>query len=255
MLRITMGGVQILGRPLDLSPRVEGLFVGPDGFEGWDDGTEARRETIERVADHGDFDVPTFQGSRVFSIDGHAFAWSERELAHLRHRVIGVGADGGRLKVTVEHQGQELWVWARRGGKPIFKDAGIRSGMLRGTFLVQMVAADPRKYGEVRDFPAGSAAIHYGNFPATPRLMVGAGSGGYTVTGPGGRVITVNSNAPAEAHSIDFVTGGLFNGAGGRVPNAITVYQPWSIPVGLPGVTATITGSRSLAQRVTETYI
>lgn len=254
MLRLQFGTVSILGRPDDFSSRVEGLFVGPDGFEGWDDGPEVRRESVERPGQHGEYDLPVFNGSRVVSVDGHALAWSDVELGHLRNRIMGVGADGQRLRLAVEHQGSTLWADVRRGSRPTFRDAGIRNGMMRARFALHVVAADPRKYGEVRDFAGGVGAVHYGNFPATPRLLIGAGSGGYTVTGPSGRVVTVGT-APAAAHYIDFTTGGLFNTAGVRQVGAITVYQPWSIPVGIPGVVATISGARSLTQRVTDTFI
>lgn len=255
MLRIRFEGAAevILGSPAGMLGRVQGLFVAPDGFDGWDDGGgESRRESVPRPAQHGEFDLPVFQGARVFSIDGWALAWSERELAQLRSVVTGIGATGDRFKVTVDHQGQTLWVGARRGPRPTFKDAGIRRGMHRARFLMQFVAADPRKYGESRDFAAGLPALHYGNFPATPLLRIGAGAGGYTVTGPNGRVITVSA-APAAAHEIDFATGGLYVG-GVRQVGAIATYQPWSIPVGAPGVVATITGARSLVQRVTDTF-
>ncbi|WEK60499.1 MAG: hypothetical protein P0Y60_14455 [Candidatus Microbacterium colombiense] len=254
MLRIHVDGVKILGHPEENERRPQGLFVARDGFEGWDDGTDARRESIARPSDHGDFDLPVYQSARVFSIDGHALARSETDLAQLRSQVTGVGAAGGRFRVSVDHQGETLWAWARRGGKPTFRDAGVRSGLLRARFLMQFVSADPRKYGDVTDFPAGQAAVHRGNFPATPRLMIGAGTGAYTVTGPGGRTIVV-ATAPAAAHYIDFVAGGLFTAAGVRQVGAITTYRPWGIPAGLPGVAATINGARTLSQRVTDTYI
>ncbi|WP_404474851.1 hypothetical protein [Microbacterium aerolatum] len=246
--------MQILSRPDDGPSRVEGLFVGPDGFNGWDDGVDVRRESVDRPGQHGEFDLPVFNGSRVISVDGHALAWSEYELGQLRNRVMGVGADGGRQVISVEHQGDTLHATVRRGSKPTFVDSGIRHGMHRARFALFLVAADPRKYGDVHEFPAGQVAINRGNFPATPRLMVGAGSGGYTVTGPNGRQVVVGT-APAGAHYIDFVSGGLFTAAGVRQVGAITVYQPWTIPPGVPGVTATISGSRTLTQRVTDTYI
>lgn len=253
MLRVNAGGVEILGRPNDLHPRVEGLFFGPDGFNGWDDGADVRRESVERPGADGEFDLPVFLGSRVFSLEGHALAWSEPELAHLRSRVTGLGAAGGRLRFSVEHQGQVLWADARLGTRPTFKDAGIRSGMLQAKFFAQFVAADPRKYGEVHDFPGGTAAVNRGNFPARPQLLIGAGSGGYTVTGPDGRKVIVGT-APSAAHEIDFTNGGLYLG-GVRQTGAITTYQPWTVGPGLPGTVATISGSRSLVQRVTDTFI
>lgn len=255
MLSIQVDGVEILGRPRDGFSRVEGLFVGPDGFHGWDDGVDVRRESVERPAQHGDFDLPVFNGSRVISFDGHALAWSEEELGNLRNRIMGVCADGGRRPIAVAHQGQTLRATVRRGSKPTFVDAGVRHGMHRASFALFLVAADPRKYGESKDFPAGTVAVHRGNFHATPRLLIGAGAGGYTITGPNGRQIVVGGTAPAGDHYIDFAQGGLFTAAGVRVPGAMTVFQPWSIPVGKTGATASITGARSLIQRVTHTYI
>lgn len=253
MLRISADGVDIFGRPLEVHPRAEGLFVGPGGFNGWDDGGgEVRREAVPRPAAIGEFDMPVYEGAMVFSVDGHALAYDPPTLGHLRDRVTGLGYGGRRFRVVVEHQERELWTWCRRGARPKFDDAGIRHGLHRGEFLLQFVAPIPRKYGEARDFAAGETAFHRGNESAVPLLLIGAGAGGYTVTGPGGRVVTV-STAPAGAHQIDFATGGLFlNGV--RQVGALSVYQPWSVPPGLPGVTATISGARTLTQRVTDTY-
>ena len=257
MLRIRIGSTIILGRPDDTKPRVEGLFVAPDGFTGWDDGGgDIRRESVPRPAEHGEFDLPVFQGSRVFSIDGWALAWSERELGQLRSVVTGIGATGDRVKVTVDHQGQTLWAMARRGAKPTFKDTGVRYGLHRARFMMQFVARDPRKYGEVREFAAGEAAVQYGNFPATPKIIVsGVAASGYTVTGPDGRqVIVYHPLVASQPHTIDFARGGLFVG-GVRIPGAISVYQPWSVPPGAPGVVTTVNGSRTLRIEVADTFV
>lgn len=255
MLRIVADEVEILGAPLDLSRPVEGLFVEKDGFEGWDDGGgESVREEVQRPASIGIFDMPVFEAGMPFSVGGHALAQDPYTLALLRDRVTGVGRGGRRFQVNVEHQGRTLWTWARRGAKPQFKDTGRRHGRHHAKFLLQFVAPIPRKYGEPHDVAAGVIAFNAGNEDAIPRLIIGAGVGGYTVSGPGGRVITVNTNAPAGEHSIDFATGGLFNAAGARVPNAISVWQPWAIPPGLPGVVATISGTRTLRQVYPDTY-
>ena len=256
MLRIRIGSTVILGRPDDVQKRVEGLFVAKNGWVGWDDGGgEIRREAVPRPSSHGEFDLPVFQGSRVFSIDGHALAWSELELGHLRSVVNGIGATGDRVKVTVDHQGQTLWAMARRGAKPKFEDSGIRHGLHRAKFFLQFVAADPRKYGELRTFADGEAAFHYGNFPATPRYTVlGTAETGYTVTGPGGRQVVVQRPlAPSAPHVLDFATGGLYIG-GSRVMGAITKYEPWSIPPGSE-VTAVVNGSRTLRAELADTFI
>lgn len=252
-LRIVADGMEILGRPRDSAP-VEGAYVGPGGFTGWEDGGgEVRREAVPRPAALGEFDLPVYEGAMVFSVDGHALASSPQRLAVLRDRITGVGSGGRRFQVAVELQGRTLWTTARRGARPSFKDAGIRGGLIRASFLLQFVAPIPRKYGETREVPAGQVAINRGNEDAVPRLLVGAGTGGYTVTGPGGRTIVV-ATAPSAAHYVDFSTGGLFTSAGVRQVGAITIYQPWSIPPGMTGVTATISSARSMSQVFADTF-
>lgn len=122
--------------------------------------------------------------------------------------------------------------------------------------MLSLVAADPRKYGEVNDFPGGTVAVNRGNFPARPQLIVsGTAAGGYTVTGPGGRRVVVTKALAAGApHTIDFGKGGLWIG-GVRQLRAITVYEPWEIAPGLPGVVATVNNSAALIQRVADTYV
>lgn len=111
-------GVEILARPRDFPSVIEGLFVGPDGLNGWEDGGgDVRRESVERPASIGEFDLPVYEGPLVFSMEGHALAQSEQQLAVLRDRVTGVGYGGRRFKVAVGLQGRELWTWVRRGSK------------------------------------------------------------------------------------------------------------------------------------------
>jgi len=255
MLRISIAGVAILGAPYDLA-NVTGLYVSPDGFEGWEDGGgDSRRESVDRPSQHGEFDFPVFQGSRVITVDGHALADSAAKLRNIRDRIMGVCASGAET-LTVEHQEQPLWAKVRRGAKPTFKDAGIRHGLHRGRFMLSLVAADPRKYGEVNDFPGGTVAVNRGNFPARPQLIVsGTAAGGYTVTGPAGRRVVVTKALTAGApHTIDFASGGLWIG-GVRQLRAITVYEPWQIGPGLPGASAVVNNGLSLIQRVTDTYV
>lgn len=255
MLRIQVAGVTILGAPYDLA-NATGLYVGPGGFEGWEDGGgDSRRESVDRPSQHGEFDLPVFQGSRVVTVDGHALARSAPELGHLRDRIMGICADGS-ARFVVEHQGQTLWASVRRGAKPTFRDAGIRHGLHRARFMLSLVAADPRKYGEVHDFLGGTVAVNRGNFPARPQLIVsGTAAGGYTVTGPGGRrVVVTKALTSGSPHTIDFAKGGLWVG-GVRQLRAITIYQPWEIAPGLPGAVATVNNGASLIQRVTDTYV
>lgn len=213
-------------------------------------GVDVRREDIARPAAHGSFDMPGFLTPRVIPVSGHMSSPSTYGLEHSMARLSGLLADGGTSRLTVDGPGGARWCDVRLASATQITQLDATTAR----FLVTFWAPDPRMYGEMHDFPAGVEAINRGNFPASPRLMVGAGSGGYTVTGPGGRQVVVGS-APAGAHYIDFANGGLFTAAGVRQVGAVTVYQPWTVGPGLPGVTATITGSRSLTQRVTETFV
>lgn len=253
MLRIQIAGVTIWGAPYD-SARLSGLYVGPDGFEGWEDGGgDSRRDSVDRPAQHGEFDLPVSLGSRVITVDGYALAASAIELGHLRNAVMGVCAAGGRARLTIDHQEQTLWAHVRRGAKPTFKDAGIRHGVHRGRFMLSMLAADPRKYGETREFAAGVAAVHYGNFPATPVHEVTGTGSGYTITGPAGRAFTVSSGPGSGVDRIDMASGRVYRN-GALLLGAVSRADLWTIPPGAPGVTHAISAG-TLTTTVTDTFV
>jgi hypothetical protein len=234
MLRITASRVVIRGRPEDDADPV-GLFVAPDGFGGWDDGgTSARRDAAERPGQHGEFDVPIFLGARTPVVDGIALARSEADLASLRHRVMGIGADGKRFKLTVEHQGENLWAWARRV-TATFIDSGRRqTDLLMASFQLQFVCTDPRKYGELHTYPeSGTAtsvtAFHWGNFEAHPVAEIPNAPASYTVSSPGG-TFTVSGATSGGTHRIDMRTGRVTRN--GAVMFGVGSGDLWAIPAG-----------------------
>lgn len=245
MVEVRIAGVHFEEWPVNFNSC---YLIGRNGLRGWRGG-DLRREEIPRPSAHGAFDLAGYQSQKVTSLSGTLLASSEVGLKHMKDSILGVLADGSSGRMTVDDESGSTWRDVRLVSCSDPEDLDE----LSATFSMTFWSADPRRYGDVRDFAAGAPAVHYGNFPATPRLMVGAGTGGYTVTGPGGRVVTVTT-APAGAHEIDFATAGLFLG-GVRQSNAIGTYQPWTIPPGLPGVTATISGARTLTQRVTDTFM
>lgn len=255
MLQIRFGDVHIFGRPLDGRP-LDGLYVVKNGFEGWDDGTDARREQIPRPGQHGEFDLPVLQGARVVSISGVALAPSKERLEHLRSVVTGLGATGDRLQLTVAHRGETRWAVARRGGKPQFTDSGRIGRRLRASIFLQFVCADPRQYGETRLFgPAAAIGAHHrGNFSAFPVLTVaGASAGGYTVNGPDGRRYIVTTPLVAGTpHTIDMATGRLRIG-GTTVIGGVSRSQTWTIPPGRE-VSMSVTAG-TLAAAVPDTFV
>lgn len=220
-------------------------------FEGWGDAQAARGESVERPDGHGDFDTPVTRGARLITMSGWCRARELAMLGHRRNELMSLLADGVQGRVEVTEYGETTWANVRLYGTPTFKRRGSTG---YADWSLKLRAVDPRRYGAVHEYPAGVAAVQYGNFPATPRLLVGAGSGDYTVTGPDGRRVEVVA-APAGAHYIDFAAGGLYTADGQRQPRAVSVYQPWAVPVGAPGVTVSISGSRSLVQQVTDTFM
>lgn len=248
MLRVRIGGVTFEGDPIDPD---RCFMIEPDGWSGWDDGTAVRREDVPRPGAHGSFGFRGYRDARVVRISGWILARSAQELQHMRNQLLGLLASGESGRMSVDQPRGSTWADVMLADMPVAKVRG--QSELEASFQIQFWSPLPQKYGEVRDFAAGVPAYQLGNFPATPKLLIGAGAGGYTVTGPSGRTIVV-ATAPAAAHEIDFVNGGLYL-AGVRQLGAITTYQPWSIPPGLPGVAASISGARSLTQQLPDTFI
>jgi hypothetical protein len=84
--------------------------------------------------------------------------------------------------------------------------------------------------------------------------ITGASAPGYTITGPAGRRIVVTRPLVAGTpHVIDTATGGLLID-GVRVQGGVSVWEPWQIDVGLPGVTHTISAGALLVE-VTRTFM
>lgn len=248
MLRVHVGGVTFWGTAPD---RDDVFVIAPDGWVGWDDAPTVRREAVARPGQHGSFGFRGYRDARVVTISGWAVASTPERLQQMRNQLLGLLADGRAGRISVEQQLGSTWADVMLADTPTFKVRG--QSETEASFQIQFWSPLPQKYGDVRDFAAGVPAYHFGNFEATPTLLIGAGAGGYTVTGPSGRTVVV-ATAPAAAHEIRFANGGLYL-AGVRQIGAISTYRPWSIPPGLPGVAASISGARSLVQRVPDTLM
>lgn len=252
-LEIQLPGCTVRGRPVHGQP-VEGFYVGKNGWKGWDDSTAGRRNAVPHPSAHGEFDQPVFRGARVVTIDGHAFARSEYDLGNLRALWTGVGADGDLVAIHARHQGEFL----RAAGRVItatFNDAGYEGKLLRADVSLEMVCADPRKYGEAHTFTGASVdALNYGNFPASPVIeVVGPRTGPYTITGPDGRQIVVTQSLTAgQTHRLNFADGGLYRD-GVRQLGAVSVFQPWTIPAGRSVPMGISSGQMTV--HVTDTYM
>lgn len=214
-------------------------------LDGWTESPGVDLDVINRAGAHGIYALPAYMRERRLRIPGFHVAPDHRKLEAASQQLRSL-------------QARQIWVsiedvnGSRRVQGTVTEAAFRNHGFApEGTWELAVTCPLPWKYGKVRDFPAGVPAVTKGTVAATPRLLVGAGAGGYTITGPSGRIITVTT-APAAAHVIDLAEGGLFlNGA--RQIGAISVLQPWDVEPGPVGVAATISGARTLTQRLTDT--
>ena len=242
-----LGGVEFTDWPSD--HHGEWAVLDSAGISSLWGGVDVRREDVARPAAHGSFDLPGFLAPRSLSLTGHLSAPSREALDHFASRVGGLLADGGSSRLVLDGPSGSRWCDVRLG-------AATQISLLDATtakFQVTVWAADPRMFGEVREFAAGQVAHQYGNFPATPTFEVTGTSGGYTFTGPSGKQFTVSSGPGSGTDRIDMSTGRVYRN-GTLLVGAVTRGDLWTVPVGLPGVTHTITAG-TLTVKVTDTFV
>lgn len=246
-IEVTVGGVTFYGTEGDTGFRFS-------DFDGWNDAPEARGETIERPDAHGDFDTPVTRGPRLIMLSGWVFEADEDDLEARRNQLMGILADGRSGTITVKEYGTTLTATVRLWGDPRFKRRGDTG---YADWSIRFRAPNPRKYGATHNYGPGSTVNdieHDGNFPASSVLTVaGSSGGGYTVTGPGGRVITVvEPLVSGHPHTIDLSTSALVVD-GARVIGGISVFEPWTVPVG-SSISVSVSAG-TVAPAVKDTYV
>lgn len=254
MLNVRIGDVLLEGLPRNED---SAYVISPDGFVGWDDATEIRRtETLRPVA-HGSFDVRGFQSARVVTVSGYILARTPAELRSMASRLRGVLADGSSGRVSVDTSEGTSWADVRLAGKTTVDVLGV-SGR-DAEFSLSFWSADPRRFGESREFEGPSAvAYHLGNFPAAPILEVrGTLPSGWSVDGPDGRVFQTSQALTAgQVHRVDMAAGRLTRDGVVQV-GVVTSGETWAVP---PGASVThaftpTSGTGSLSVIVTDTFI
>jgi hypothetical protein len=243
MLEIRVGNLEISGAPRDSG---RGLIVKPDGFQGWRGLPAGRREALARAVEHGEHDVPTFLPARVVTIDGWILADSEEELEYLAESAAGVGATGARLPVVVSLSGSTRWADGRRVSCEVDDSVG---GSLQTGFQLQLVFADPRKYGEVNVQPETGLATSItvfsrGNFPAYPVVEIPSAPAAYSISSPGG-TFTISGATAGGTHSVDLRRGRVYRdgiemlGVGHGNLWAVPAGESWVHTLSAPGRTQT----------------
>lgn len=230
-----------------------GFFMERGGFTGWESSTDMRLQETARPLAAGSFDEDGFLGSRVVSVSGFAQADSPERLGGMRSVVMGLGARGNRVRVTVDMHGKSLWAPARVYGKSSFTDQG---DSLTARFQIQFWFPDPQKFGEVHDFPAGTSVTveNRGNYDAIPAVTV-TGTGAYTIS-DGTHLFTVsNPIAPGQTDTIDFAKGWVYRN-GVLLFGAVSRAETITVPPGLPKTTLTISGGPVMSSvAVTDTSV
>ena len=225
------------------------FLIEPGGLTGWFEKPGSRRTEEGRPIGHGLFDAPVWLSGRVVAISGMILAGSPAELVHMQAQLTGLRFQES-IRLTVDSADGTTWADVK------VLDVQTPPDGVTGTeapFMVQMVAANPRRFGESRLFAGSSVqAFHYGNFDAIPEVTVtGPVSAPYTVASGGRSVTVTQALTSGQTHRIDMSTGWVYrNGVlQSGVTSAVNVF---TIPPGLPTV---VTGPSSMTVKVTETFI
>lgn len=208
---------------------------------GWTDAPDVDMDSIKRPAAHGRFVVPAWLDERVVRLPGFVVAKSHMELEHSSAKFRGLISRPIRL--VIEDALETAWVDGTVTGAS-FRNHGFAP---EGTWSLEVTCEDPRKFGKVHEFAAGAVAYHRGNFDAWPTFVVtGASPGGYTITGLNGqRIVVTTPLVSGTPHMINTDEGEVM--VGGSLGN-ISVFEPWTIGPGMPGVTHTISAGTLLVK-------
>lgn len=244
MPRFRVSSIEIESPPFDHHGDV--FVLGREGSSGWYESPDVRREEIARAMSHGAFNLPGYRSQRLIGIPGHILARTPASLVHLQDRLSGVLADGGSGRLTVEDDSGTRWANVRLAGCSIEQ---IDSTTAR--FLLQLWAADPRKYGETRTFDSGQPAYHYGNFPASPVIVVPGAHAAWSATAGSAQVAVSQALTSGQTHRYDSRTGRLTRNGALQV-GVVTRGDSWSIAPG-QSLVHTITGGGQV--QVTDTFI
>lgn len=252
MLRARINGLVFNGTA------ATGFVISPDGWKGWDEGADVRRDETNRPTSHGAFDAPGYLSPRVTTIAGHVLAPSSRELRHLCAQLTGLLADGDSGRLVVDTDKGIEWANVRLAART----AVTVNGATRtdAEFQISFWSADMRKYGAEHVFGPTSGTVRayqYGNFPALPVVEItGSLPSGYTVTSQGKTFKVSQPLTSGQTHRLDMRRGWLFRN-NVLQSGAVDVAESFTIPPDVqPQVVFTpASGSGQMTVTVTDTFI
>ncbi|RFA12169.1 hypothetical protein B7R22_17220 [Subtercola boreus] len=241
-------------------PDAIGFHVNPDGFTGWNDGVDVRRDEIAIPNGHGALEVPSYLTQRIVSVEGYCLAENPRRLGWWRGRLVGLMARAAQ-QFSAEEFGHLQYAQGSVAVKPRFSPDG---GTAQADYQISFWFAKPQIYGELNKFEHPTAAsplelvtTHYGNHDAHAEFILAGNAPSYRVAGPGGRNYLVSrAMVPGHDHHVDMRTGRLtIDGVVQQL--AVDIGQTWPNP---PGVQVTQTlhlssGTASFKSRVRNTSV
>lgn len=232
MLQVTIGGLTFEDHPRDYD---QCYLIAPQGMTGWESGVQVRREEVARPNAHGTFDAPGFLAARVISVKGTILAPTPARLRHMVTRLTGVLGDGDTGRLLVEDDLGSTWADVRLAAATQVATHG--SASTEADFQIQFWAADPRRFGELREFTGttggGAESVHHrGNARAVPILEItGTMPNGYQIASQG-RVYEVSQALTSgQTHRIDMGTGWLYRNGSLQV-GAVPTLETFTIPPG-----------------------
>lgn len=245
-MQASIGGVFFDEAPRDLG---RAFVIEPQGLKGWLAGVAMRRDEVARPASHGAFDAQGFQSARVVSISGTILAESPTELESMIVQLTGLLSDGGTGRLTVQDDNaRATWADVRLAAQT---EIDRYTTGLEADYQVQFWAPDPRRYGELRTFPAGQV-YHRGNTEAVPVVEVtGPVSAPYSVSSQGRTVTVTQALTSGQVHRIDMATGWVRRN-GVLQLGAVSAADVFMIP---RGTGAAVSGPSSMRVLVHDTFI
>lgn len=251
-LSATLNQLRFEGSPSNAD---DAYLIGPDGIEGYFESTSMRGHGEDRPLGHGSFDVPVFQTGRTIQWSGHVLSSSGFVAAKKRDLLTGVLAEGQSARLEVSNDAGPTWATVRL--------VAVRPAATYGKripYLIQLLAADPRRYGpQAEDFVGSSVEVfHFGNVTASPVITVtGSMPSGYSVLGPEGReYVVTQALTSGHEHRIVMRTGFLYRD-GVLQRGAVSRAETWGAPPGqLTAIDlAPVSGSGSMSVEVPATYM
>lgn len=175
--------------------------------EGWDSSPDRRRDRTERLWAHGEFTERSWAEGRMITLEGQAQCPDERVAALAEDTLAATLADGLNQAMTV--------VDANRPTKQA--TVGLASSVklswvndVTVGFQIQLLAADPRKYGQAQaastGVPVDGGGLGYDLFTAGSTGVLDYGE-----TGAPGTVALTNTGT-ADTAPVHTVTGSCPNG-------------------------------------------